>query len=184
MEQRRTTSLSGHRGARAVTNHHGIVWRGGDGARRGPENDLNADQTERGGWTPIDRVFFWNYRKDRNNLVHQLLHTSRPGTLDTSLISSDQINNPRTMNAVYDLPSRVDVVARLHQAEHLKGAERKNYQFSDMDKSLLPLDSVLRDLFKRGETETIPGWLMNKYEKYDVVISPRVLKDAADSVGA
>ena len=35
--------------------------------------------------------------------MYQLVHTQRPGTLDTSLVSTDYINNPRTMNAVYNL---------------------------------------------------------------------------------
>lgn len=136
----------------------------------------------------VDRLFFWNYKKDKNNLIHQLLHTSRPGTLDTSLISSDQINNPRTMNAVYGFPSRMDVVSRLHQSEYLKGAERKNMQFSDMSEKYMPLDSVLRDLDKKGEKNIIPGLFGGTFggttELYDVVISPRVLKDGSDSVGA
>ena len=43
----------------------------------------------------------WN--ADPSNFLFQVLHTSRPGTLDTSLVSTDNINNPRTMNAVYNL---------------------------------------------------------------------------------
>ena len=42
-------------------------------------------------------------RRQRRSFFYQLLHTSRPGTLDTSLVSTDNINNPRTMNAVYHL---------------------------------------------------------------------------------
>ena len=38
-----------------------------------------------------------------DNFIFQLFHTSRPGSLDTSLVSTDNINNPRTMNAVYEL---------------------------------------------------------------------------------
>ena len=33
--------------------------------------------------------------------MFQLVHTYRPGAMDTSLVSTDNINNPRTMNAVY-----------------------------------------------------------------------------------
>ena len=47
----------------------------------------------------VDRIFAWE--ADRKNFVFQWLHASRPGTLDTSLVSTDNINNPRTMNAVY-----------------------------------------------------------------------------------
>ena len=42
----------------------------------------------------IDRIFYW--QRDQGNFVFQLFHTSRPGTLDTSLVSTDNINNPRT----------------------------------------------------------------------------------------
>ena len=49
----------------------------------------------------IDRIFAWE--SDPSSFPVQLFHTSRPGTLDTSLVSSDNINNPRTMNAVYGL---------------------------------------------------------------------------------
>ena len=46
-------------------------------------------------------IFDWKATTNGSSFVFQLLHTSRPGTLDTSLVSTDNINNPRTMNAVY-----------------------------------------------------------------------------------
>jgi hypothetical protein len=55
----------------------------------------------------LDRVFAWN-PQDHKNFTYQLLHTARPGTFDTSLISSDNINNPRTMNAIYGLCPRLE----------------------------------------------------------------------------
>src|SRR5262245_16072679 len=54
-------------------------------------------------WT--DRIFYW--AADESSFGYQLFHTYRPGTLDTSLISTDNINNPRTMNAVYLLLPRL-----------------------------------------------------------------------------
>ena len=48
---------------------------------------------------------------------YQLLHTSRPGTLDTSLVSTDNINNPRTMNAVYLLGPRLGIAKQLGQGD-------------------------------------------------------------------
>ena len=51
----------------------------------------------------VDRIFDWKGVKDQGNYFYQLFHTSRPGTLDTSIVSTDNINNPRTMNAVYYL---------------------------------------------------------------------------------
>ena len=53
----------------------------------------------------IDRIFAW--QADPTASSYQLFHTSRPGTLDTSLVSTDNINNPRTMNAVYNLVPRL-----------------------------------------------------------------------------
>mgnify|MGYP002150357034 CR=1 FL=1 len=44
--------------------------------------------------------------------MYQLVHTSRPGTLDTSLVSTDYINNPRTMNAIYNLGPRLELAKR------------------------------------------------------------------------
>jgi hypothetical protein len=50
-----------------------------------------------------DRVFDWKATTNEKSFLFQALHTSLPGTLDTSLVSTDNINNPRTMNAVYYL---------------------------------------------------------------------------------
>ena len=58
----------------------------------------------------IDRIFYWE--ADQSNFVWQLFHTSRPGSLDTSFVSTDNINNPRTMNAVYMLRERLDNALR------------------------------------------------------------------------
>jgi hypothetical protein len=128
-----------------------------------PENpkyeNLNSNPGAQYFW--IDRIFVWD--ADMSNFVYQLLHTSRPGALDTSLVSSDQINNPRTMNAVYSLAARVQI-ARKWGREILQDGEQHNKQFSDY----VPSDSPL----------------MNFYKKPDTVWTPRVLKDGADSVGA
>jgi hypothetical protein len=41
----------------------------------------------------VDRIFDWD--ADPSNYIFQMFHTSRPGSLDTSLVSTDNINNPR-----------------------------------------------------------------------------------------
>ena len=116
----------------------------------------------------MDRVFDWNWKHDGDSFIYQLLHTSRPGTVDTSLVSSDMINNPRTMNAVYDLPARVKAALDFNHLEVLKGDERLNAQFGKItDEKLVPAGSPLKGL-----------------SSGDNVISPRVLKDGSDSVGA
>ena len=50
--------------------------------------------------------------------------------MDTSLVSTDYINNPRTMNAVYNLGARLEIARRWGQ-ETLNGGELNNKQFND-----------------------------------------------------
>jgi hypothetical protein len=108
----------------------------------------------------VDRIFYW--AADDTNFAFQLFHASRPGTLDTSLISTDNINNPRSMNALYQLLPRL-LAAKRWGKETLAGGELNNHQFNDYLK-----DGPLADLFQAPDT----SW------------TPRVLKDGADSVGA
>jgi hypothetical protein len=108
-------------------------------------------------WT--DRIFFWS--GDEQNFAYQLFHTYRPGTLDTSLISSDNINNPRTMNAVYQLGPRLMEAMRWGK-ETLHGGQLNNHQINDYVKQ---------------------GPLTQFFQPPDTVFTPRVLKDGADSVG-
>jgi hypothetical protein len=112
----------------------------------------------------VDRLFIFNGNKPegRTNFMYQLAHTYRPGTMDTSLVSTDYINNPRTMNSVYDFVARMGLAKRIG-LERLAGGELDNKQFNDFVTS---------------------GPLLDFYsEKDHVVRTPRVLKDGADSVG-
>jgi len=110
----------------------------------------------------VDRIFDWRGPSDAKNFIYQLFHTYRPGTLDTSLISSDNINNPRSMNAVYLLGPRLLHAARFGK-ETLAGGGLNNHQFNDYLSS---------------------GPLTALFNPPDTVFTPRVLKDGADSVGA
>ncbi len=76
----------------------------------------------------VDRILAWN--GDQSNFLFQVLHTARPGSLDTSLVSSDNINNPRTMNAVYNLLPRLVMAKRLGR-ETLGRDNLANKQFND-----------------------------------------------------
>ena len=107
----------------------------------------------------IDRIFAWE--ANSSSFPVQLFHTSRPGTLDTSLISTDNINNPRTMNALYALPARMAMAQRWGR-EQLTGGGLNNKQFNDFLSS---------------------GDLLKYFHAPDISQSPRVLKDGADSVG-
>ena len=118
----------------------------------------------------IDRIFYWQIGSHGrlkpsahdHNFVYQLFHTSRPGSLDTSLVSSDNINNPRTMNAIYLLGPRLNEAKRWGK-ETLAGGGLNNKQFNDYMPS---------------------GPLTEYFRKPDTVWTPRVLKDGSDSVGA
>ncbi len=111
----------------------------------------------------VDRIFNWRGDTAKNSFFFQLLHTSRPGSLDTSLVSSDNINNPRTMNAVYYLGPRMGV-AKQWGKELLQGGGLNNKQFNGFV----------------GESDPLSGF----FRKPDLVWTPRVLKDGSDSVGA
>jgi mono/diheme cytochrome c family protein len=109
-----------------------------------------------------DRIFNWMGDANQASFFYQALHVSRPGTLDTSLVSTDSINNPRTMNAVYYLRPRM-AEARKWGKESIAGGERFNRQFNDY----LPANDPLSQFF------AWPG----------TVWTPRILKDGSDSVG-
>jgi hypothetical protein len=112
----------------------------------------------------VDRLFIVNSNKPegQKNFMYQLAHTFRPGSMDTSLISTDGINNPRTMNAVYDFPSRMGMAARIGD-EKLAGGGLDNKQFNDY----------------AGAPDALKGF----FARPDAVKTPHVLKDGADSVG-
>ena len=121
--------------------------------------NLNSNPGAQYYW--VDRIFVWN--PVEKNFAYQLFHTSRPGTLDTSFVSSDQINNPRTMNAIYNLPARLEIARKWHD-EQIGGDQLDNKQFNDYVKSG-PLTAFWDPATKRVKT-------------------PRVLKDGSDSVGS
>src|SRR6266446_7067461 len=126
-----------------------------------PENPQweNLNSTVGAQYFWFDRIFVWD--ADESNFTFQLVHTSRPGALDTSLVSTDSIVNPRTMNAFYSLGPRMEQ-ARRWGHEILAGGELNNKQFNDYIQS---------------------GPLIEFYHKPEVQ-TPRVLKDGSDSVGA
>ncbi len=121
--------------------------------------NLNSNPGAQYFW--VDRIVNWDV--DESSFPYQIFHTSRPGALDTSLASTDYINNPRTMNAVYSFGARMAIAKKLHQ-ETLSDGERDNAHFNDV----VSADSPLNQFYKDPNT----------------VWTPLVLKDGADSVGA
>ena len=114
----------------------------------------------------VGSQYFWfnrifSFEADQSSLINQVLRTYRPGALDTSLVSTDYIDNPRTMNAIYYLGPRVELGKRWGH-ETLAGGGLNNKQFND---------------FFPG------GPLTLFFEPPANVWNPRVLKDGADSVG-
>jgi mono/diheme cytochrome c family protein len=107
----------------------------------------------------VDRIFIYSASQD--NFMYQLVHTYRPGSMDTSLISTDNINNPRTMNAIYNLDARMGQALRWGK-ETLADGQRNNKQLNDYVKT---------------------GDLTAFYKPPVTVWTPRVLKDGSDSVG-
>ena len=107
----------------------------------------------------VDRILAWN--ADPSNFLFQVLHTARPGSLDTSLVSTDNINNPRTMNAIYNVLPRLDVAKKLGR-EMLGPDNLANKQFNDFVSS---------------------GPLTQFFQPPNTVWTPHVLKDGSDSVG-
>jgi hypothetical protein len=49
------------------------------------------------------------YRQQADSFLYQVVASMPPGTVDTSFLASDNINNPRTMNAIYLLVARLSV---------------------------------------------------------------------------
>ena len=91
-----------------------------------------------------DRLFA--YRADLKNFLYQIVHSYAPGTTETSIVSTDYINNPRSNNAIYNLGARLAFAHRWGK-ETLQGGELNNKQlpgfFDPPDTSWSP--RVLKD---------------------------------------
>jgi len=55
------------------------------------------------------RVFMLPNQED--SFFFQVVNSMPPGTVDTSALATDSINNPRTMNAIYNLATRLKIAA-------------------------------------------------------------------------
>ena len=132
-----------------------------------PENPAFANLSSSVGaqYMWVDRLFVFNAnnKSGLQNFTYQMLHTWRPGSMDTSLVSTDNINNPRTMNAVYSFKPRLAKALQLWH-EKLARGELNNKQFNDF----VPPNNPLAE-FWDASTHTS--------------MTPHVLKDGSDSVG-
>lgn len=89
----------------------------------------------------VGEVF--GHELEENNFIWQLLHSNPAGTLDTSFIATDYLNNPGTMNGVFNIVGRLQVAVPEH----------------------------------------ITGGALHLLDVHDPQLTPRVLKEGADSVG-
>jgi len=138
------------------------------------------------------RIAFGNLLK-KDNFIYHLLDSQPPGTIDTSLIASDNVNNPNTMNAVFNLPQRAVVAFRNVREEQSSASAPwpslwRNPKETRPDAA--PYDPSAKgdrvpksvaDVFDRvrlGEelTSGIPGEVHRRVS--------RILLDGADSIGA
>jgi hypothetical protein len=122
--------------------------------------DINSTVGSQYLW--MDRVFVG--RADPQNFFYQLVHAYPPGTMDTSLVSTDYILNPRTMNAIYNLGARLAESLDWGK-ETLADGELNNKQATLP--AVDPLDGKAKPMFVPPNTS----------------YSARVLKDGSDSVG-
>lgn len=72
-----------------------------------------------------------------SNFLFQVVNAMPPGTIDTSALATDNINNPRAMNAIYEVAARLKIAAE----ESLAGG---NLDLPGTQK-MMPVPLVLKD---------------------------------------
>lgn len=119
-----------------------------------------------------------------DNFIYHLLDSQPPGTIDTSLIASDNINNPNAMNAIFRLKERAILSFRnppelvSNESMTLPSLWRNpqaNATADDPDQ----VPPAVRELFLEQ------GLLSNLQtsNKDNPRYTPRILFDGADSIG-
>jgi mono/diheme cytochrome c family protein len=119
-----------------------------------------------------------------NNFVYHVLDSQPPGTIDTSLIASDNINNPNAMNAVFRLPERV-LQAFRNPHEQLSEASARLpsiWESPEADAPEAAQDRVPEAVRQLIAENGLGKELDASNSAYRAV--PRVLIDGADSIGA
>ncbi|WP_182864690.1 hypothetical protein [Stieleria mannarensis] len=118
-----------------------------------------------------------------DQFVYHLLDSQPRGTIDTSLIASDNINNPNTMNAVFGLPQRAILSLFNPQEQLSKESSRLPSLWKHPDPSR-PGDGV----------DVVPEQWVERAEQLGAVDQiaasndnprhvPRILLDGSDSIG-
>ncbi len=127
----------------------------------------------------------------KDNFVYHILDSQPPGTIDTSLIASDNINNPNAMNSVFNLAQRA-VISLRNPKEKQTGPSRKfpslwgnpdpTSTADDRDSSTRYSDVPRPDLANLLDHLGLTGELHHSND--DPRRVPRILFDGADSIGA
>ena len=81
------------------------------------------------------RIFMLPHQED--NFLFQVVNSMPPGTIDTSMLATDNINNPRAMNAIYQVGTRLKIAA----GESLAGG---NLDLPGTE-TVVPVPHVLKD---------------------------------------
>lgn len=103
-----------------------------------------------------------------DNYFYHVLDSQMPGTIDTSLIAADNINNANTMNAIFGL------AARVRRAQH------------NPQEQLSPESAIFPGLWQGPYPKDLPTDIAAAKHAYEgnPRAVPRVLVDGSDSVGS
>lgn len=138
------------------------------------------------------RAVFGNLlRKD--NFIYHILDSQPPGTIDTSLIPSDNINNTNAMNSVFNLSQRV-VLSFKNPMERLSSISAKQPNAWGNPKEILTQKEAEKHQRERDH-DKVPKALWDAFENYGLLNElkdsnavsrcvPRILFDGADSIGS
>ncbi len=141
----------------------------------------------------------------KDSFVYHLLDSQPPGTVDTSLIASDNINNPNAMNAIFNVPQRV-VRALINPPERIYGASKTQPGIWGDPSETLAAGSKDAHVWERNPVthalefldpathDKVPQELWDTFAKANLLEPlrasnditrpvPRILFDGADSIG-
>jgi mono/diheme cytochrome c family protein len=156
-----------------------------------PPRDLTAPQWENisgniGAQYLRPRAVFGNLLP-KDNFIYHVLDSQPPGTIDTSLIASDNLNNPNTMNAVFKLPQRA-IISFLNPKEKISATSATQPSLWRHPEANPPA----------GADDVTPEYWRQLFEKLKLGDelrdsnndlrpgprrTPRILLDGADSIG-
>jgi len=106
------------------------------------------------------RTVFANVLKS-DNLLYHVVDAQHPGTIDTSLVAADNINNPNTVNAFFGLPGRVKRAAG--NPKEVIGAPTLDFLHSYVDKNHENPAYVPRVLLDGSDSVGVPIALARVY---------------------